>query len=669
MQLDEFLNARSIAKLQSVQWFWAPATRRSSSKSELLRLLRQQMLSPERVRECFQALDEPQQGFLRGLLRLEGCEGDVDSVARRLPGGPPSAQAARDILDDLAFRGFLYYEADKSWTHTEVLRAVIPQELGDVLAEVLNLDIREPAAMLSLACFLERLPPPERAGLAGAELPLAELLPRLVEPEAIARRIAGLPDEAVQRAVRVALADYAGVLPLERFPSIGLDIEAVDAPAWRSALEQSLLGTFGHLSLLELGVGDDHDCLVLYHEVVQAHAAAQGRAGQAIDHAYACGIGFVADLGVTLDFVRANPSKLTSAGRFFKGARTQLQPNTALHSTFFMDEDSLLTFRLTVARELGLVEVHDDGRLHATRESVEWQGLSLAEQARSVLGVMLRLGETAAPKPHFHALADTAQQAILEMEPGLWHPTNAFRAAVVARYVARLLDRGEPAAQEAHEADVPPWAYPRESHTLAGIADAVREPLLRALNYAGLLDIGRCGDHTFVRTSPLAPVLLGRQPAPQPQRLLMVNPDFEVILFPEEGHLHLLHRLCAFCDREKSEVTIHLRISQASVERAVLRGLSAESIVATLAGHCRVPLSQNIDYSIRQWAASIHPAEVRTLHVLELPSPETLDAALQLPEIAPLLLRRLSPTAVALTVRHLGPEAEDALKQLGIHIM
>ena len=101
----------------------------------------------------------------------------------------------------------------------------------------------------------------------------------------------------------------------------------------------------------------------------------------------------------------------------------------------------------------------------------------------------------------------------------------------------------------------------------------------------------------------------------------------------------------------------------------MLRGLSAESIVATLAGHCRVPLSQNIDYSIRQWAASIHPAEVRTLHVLELPSPETLDAALQLPEIAPLLLRRLSPTAVALTVRHLGPEAEDALKQLGIHIM
>ena len=669
MQLDDFLNERSIAKLQTIQWFWAPTTRRSSSKSELLRLLRQQMRSPERVRECFQVLDDPLKSFLNGLLRLEGYQGDVDIVVRRFADGPPAAQATRDILDELSLRGFLFYEVDKRWSHGDALTATIPQELGDVLAEVLNLDIREPAIMLSLARFLDQLDPAERATLTDSDLAAAELVPRLVEPEAVETRIADLPDPVMQRAVRVALADYAGVLPLERFPAIGIDIESVDAPAWREALDHSLLGTFGHLSLLELDVADDHDCLVLYHEVVRAYGDTQGRTDQAIDHTYACGIDFVTDLGATLDYVRANPSKLTSAGRFFKGARTQLQPNTVLRSTFFMDEDSLLTFRLTIARELDLLELHDDGRLHATRASAQWQSLPLAEQARSLLNTMLLLGETAAPAPHFQALAESALEVIADTQPGLWHPTNAFRAAVMARYVAGLLAQDTSAEPRTAAAVEPPWGTLRESHTLAGIAEAAREPLVRALNYAGLLDIGRCGDHTFVRASALAPILLGHQEAPQPQRLLMVNPDFEVVLFPEEGHLHLLHRLCAFCDRAKSEVTIHLRISQASIERAVLRGLDAETIMAMFRDHCRVPLSQNIEYSIRQWVENIYPAEIRTLHVLELPSAATLDAALQLPEIAPLVVSRLSPTAVALSVSRIGPEAEDALKQLGIHLM
>ena len=113
----------------------------------------------------------------------------------------------------------------------------------------------------------------------------------------------------------------------------------------------------------------------------------------------------------------------------------------------------------------------------------------------------------------------------------------------------------------------------------------------------------------------------------------------------------------------------HLRISQESVCRAALLGLDGDTLIATLRDHCRVELSQNIEYSIRTWAESVHPAEVRTLHVLELPSPEVLDAALRLPEVAPLVARRLSPTAIALSVAQLPPEAEDALKQLGVHLM
>ena len=670
MQIDEFLNGRSIASLQLLQWLWAPGTPRSSSKSQLLRLLRGQMLSPERARESFAALEEPHQRFLHSLLRLDGYHGDTQCLAHRLPTGPPSPQATRDILADLARRGFLRFEKCQASGHTDTFYAEVPQELGDVLAEALNLDTREPALMLSLRSFLAQLPPDlRRQALGGHDLGPDALPPELLDPDAIERRIAALGQPAIERAARLALTECAGALPLERFPSLGLDIEAVDPPAWRAALEGSLLGTFGHLSLLELGLGDDHECLVLYHEIVAAHAAARGRPEGALDHEYTCGIDFLTDLATTVDFVRASPSKLTGAGRFFKGTRNQLSPHTALHSTFFMDEDSLLTFKLTVARELALVELHADGRLHATRSAAEWEALPLARQACSVLDVMLRLGETAAPPRHFQALADAARRTLLEMQPGLWRPTAAFIAAAQCRYVARLLEQGPPSESHGEPADPPAWGYPRAAASLGAIAEAVREPLLRALNYAGLLDIGRGGDRTFVRASPLAPALLGATPPPAPGRLVMVNPDFEVVLFPEEGHVELLHRLCAFCQREKNEVTLHLRLSQASVERAVLRGIGADEILATLRDHCRVPLAQNIEYSIRTWAQGIHPAEIRTLHVLELPSADVLDAALQLPEIAPLVLQRLSPTAIALSAPQLDPKAEEALKQLGVHLM
>ncbi|MFW6161271.1 MAG: helicase-associated domain-containing protein [Planctomycetota bacterium] len=669
MRLEEFLNERSIANLQSLQWFWAPATRRSGSKSTLLRLLRQEMLSPDRVRASFEALEPVQQEFLRGLLRLEGYAGDAEFLLRRLPGGTPGPQAVREMLEHLSYRGFLRYLALGRWENGEGFRVEMPQELADTLAEALNIDTREPGLMLSLAHYLAELDERQRRDLAARHgLGESNLHQALAEPEGIERRLDALA-EPVQQAARIALDGHGGVLPLDRFPSEGLDIEDVDGPAWRTALEEAALGTYGELSLLELGVGDDHECLVLYHEIVEAWAAAQARDDLTVDHTYACGVDFLTDLLVTVDFVRVQPSKLTSAGRFFKGARNQLSPITALHSTFFADEEALLTFTLTVARELGLVELRPDDRLHATGGSAAWQARPLAEQARAVLEVMLALGATAVPRPHFQGLAAAAKQTVLGLEPGPWVPTRAFLSQVVARYVGALLDRGALTPQEACEAELLPWGPPRAPRTLGGMAEAAREPLLRALNYAGLLDIGRCGDRTFVRASDLVPAILGESELPEPGALLLVNPDFEVVLFPEPGHRVLLHRLCAFCDREKNEVTRHLRLSRDSVQRAVLRGLDADTIVATLRDHGRVPLAQNIEYSIRTWAEDIHPAEVETLHILELPSAQVADAALQLPEVAPLVARRLSPTALALTQPHLPPAAEDALKQLGIHLM
>jgi len=668
MQIDEFLNARRISALQTLQWLWAPGTRRSSSKSELLRLLRRQMLSPERIRESFHDLADTQKDFLRGLLRLEDYRGDVEFLLARLADPPATHQARREITDELARRGFIHCTIAPGWGSTESLQAIVPRELGDGLADVLNLDTREAAVMMSLERALLELRPEELARTAGGATSVEEALADLTQPGAIAERIDALPEPAMRQAVRIALEHHAGILHLERFPSLGLDIESLDSPTWRTAIEDALLGTCGHLCLLEFGLSDDHECLVVYHEIVRAWAVSQAPEHPAIDHTYACGTDFLTDMMTVTDCVRAEPRKLTAAGRFFKGARNGIIPQLALHSTYFHDEESLLAYKLAVARSLGLLDVGNDARLHTTRAATAWENLHPERQLRDVWDTVLRIETSTHDQPHFADLAEAARHVLLDLGPGTWFPTGAFLALVLCRFLTRLLDQGPP-PPGISDAPETVWGYPRPSSALAAIAAAARDPLLHALNCAGIIDIGRSADHSFVAATPLARVVLDGQPLPEPdERLIIVNPDFEVILFPDRGHHALLARLCPFCGREKSQVTHHLRITRESIRRAALRGIGPDDILATLGEHSRVPLSQNIEYSIRSWASQVHAAEIETLHVLELPSAEITEAAMQLPEVAPLIARRLSPTSLALSVPQLDPRAEEALKQLGIHL-
>jgi len=655
MQLLDFLNERSVANLQTLQWYWAPASRRSSSKGELLRLLRRQMLDGEQVRRCFEDLEPVEQDFLKVLLRCRDYEGEVGAVMAKLPARPSAPGAAREVIEDLRRRGFIRCSAQKNWTGGQTVVAQMPQELGDCLAETLNLDIRNPRAMLSLACRRAELPAHERR-------PLEELL----APDSIAERLASLPTEAMRRLADVALRECGGVLPLEQFPTHSVAIEEVDGPAWRQALEDSLLGTFGHLSMLDHELGDDHDCLVIYQEVVEAFHAAAAPVEEEPEHVYACSLDFLTDLLTLVDFVRANASKLTSAGRLFRGARNELAELSALHSTFFMDEDALLSLKISVARHLGLVEVREDKRLHAAPDAAAWEAQAPEEQLRGVVNAIIEVVAPESIEGRFFALAAIAMDLLEKFPPQAWLPAESFWPRVFSRHALDTVELGASGGPEVAVA----LTEGRPLPTLRTLFEDARVPILKALNCLGALDIGTIGSRLVFRRGEVAEAALAGKPLARPSEpLLIVNPDFEVIVFPEEGHLELGHRLCGFCERGKREVTHHLKLTRESVQRGVLRGISADEMIATLSENSRVPLSQNIEYSVRNWAASVHLARIQTLHILEFPTAALAETAMHLPEIAPVVERRLSPNVLVLRVAELEPEAEDALKELGVHLL
>ena len=88
----------------------------------------------------------------------------------------------------------------------------------------------------------------------------------------------------------------------------------------------------------------------------------------------------------------------------------------------------------------------------------------------------------------------------------------------------------------------------------------------------------------------------------------------------------------------------------------------------TLSDHCQGELPQNISYSIENWAGRIYNVSVSQVFILELKTPEMLQHVKRLPEIAPLVLRELSPTILALREAPTDRSAIKSLQELGIYI-
>ncbi|MBN1458751.1 MAG: helicase-associated domain-containing protein, partial [Armatimonadetes bacterium] len=190
------------------------------------------------------------------------------------------------------------------------------------------------------------------------------------------------------------------------------------------------------------------------------------------------------------------------------------------------------------------------------------------------------------------------------------------------------------------------------------------------LHAIGVLDLGlHRRTPVACRLSPLGACAFGKAPrSSPPERILVVNPDFEVILLPEGAVDDLLYQLDGFCEREKQDRTFHLRITKASVERAAADGLGAEDMLGLLRAHSRTELPQNVVFSIEGWARGVRLASLHELCLLETSDSATMDLICQLPELRNLVLKRITPTAAALTAHPGYDKAVSALRRLGVYL-
>jgi hypothetical protein len=149
---------------------------------------------------------------------------------------------------------------------------------------------------------------------------------------------------------------------------------------------------------------------------------------------------------------------------------------------------------------------------------------------------------------------------------------------------------------------------------------------------------------------------------------LIVNPDFEVILFQDGDSYDLITQLDKFAMRTKSDNTYHFKITSSTVEKAVAEGMTAAEILTLLSENSRVGIPQNVIYSIKEWAEKVKFVQVSTGTLLRGRNKEVIDRIIQSSRLKEAIVERISPT-ILLIHQDADPKyLRKNLEKLGIFL-
>jgi hypothetical protein len=186
----------------------------------------------------------------------------------------------------------------------------------------------------------------------------------------------------------------------------------------------------------------------------------------------------------------------------------------------------------------------------------------------------------------------------------------------------------------------------------------IRIVTTQALRWLGVLDFGHATDERPVafRVTADGARLLHGEPLPEaepPAPNVVVQPNFQVFAFEptDEG---VLFRLDQMTERVRLEQAGEYRLSRDSVYRAQRAGWDTPAILQFLQSVSTVPLPQNVRRSIEEWGAELERVVIRRgVGLLQGVDAATLDALLADDGLAPLLGRRVTPTAAIITPANL----------------
>jgi hypothetical protein len=685
IRTPEFLKKRKVSELQEMWGFWQNGHRPPTRKAELLEPLVSALADQEIVRARIEILSDRPREVLKRLVRCDRYRARLPELVDASNGRDLESYEVEAAARALSKRGFVQVLREHSASRRGNEVYVIPSDLGDLITGLLQEERRGPWQVFSLAGHLGSLAPAKR------EKVLAALDPDLdpdADPAEVGRAalsilrergpLSGVADEGLRDALRMAAVHHGGLVSRADFDAFfptGNEWERKDL---QKALEDGCLGTITTLALGDFGVDLGGETVVVFTGVTELLLDAALTDGPPEhDRVDAARVDLLTDLQQFLNLVASTPLRVTQGRTIYRAAQHRILDSFIFHEDGLMDREAVFGVLYSLAFGLELVEPTDESRLRLTEKGKTWDSVDLTEKVGAIYSRFLEERLPDGRDFHVRRLRRALAKALIEAPSEGFLPLGDVPYRVRNDYIANLEVEG---VQEQYKNRFQ-YTYSPPKESPADLQAGLVNYVITRLYPLGVVDIAIAADDAVgVRLTDLGRRLIrgeslggggeddelfttqGGTPLP-----LVVNPDFEVLLFPEGDVNEVAHTLGRFASRTKSERVAHYRITRETVERAVVKGMPSDEVLTFLTDHSRMPVPQNVSYSIREWAARVRFATQREGVVLTTTDSASMDDVLAVEDVKRILIERIAPTAALLRAPITDWDTQKLLRSLGVY--
>lgn len=368
------------------------------------------------------------------------------------------------------------------------------------------------------------------------------------------------------------------------------------------SLEEAMLGTATGLDVARIGIQPYAESVVVFHEVALWAIRERGEQQRpTVDEELVAGGDFASNVGRFLRELQQHKVLFTAEGELFKASAKRIAGTLLPIPGGMLDADAMLDviYRFCLFRRL--IDRRGERSLRPTPAGHAFERAPLAEQVKLLLAHFVE-DRTLPGEPYHHVrMRRVLLRLLRRAEPLLWQDAAVLPFLSRNGYLATL---DTAAAEEFFAARFQGGAYtPGES--LQQMCWNLLVWIKKRLYPLGLIDVGTAaGRVTALRLSRLGAELLDAEPAGKvggTRTSIIVQPDFEILVFPGDDVHDVLHLFDRFARRTKTDVVHQFTLDRGSVEAGIADGLRGAEIVQELNDRARAPLPQNVLYSLEEW--------------------------------------------------------------------
>ena len=669
-KVADVVAGRDVVDLKDLYRFWVggQANRTPAGTEELREAVLAHMVQPERVAERVEGLGRRLNQILELHLAAVGYRLSLEELASSSTLAYLSDFELEASLAVLLRHGLLEEASDNRFESYGGRTFAVPEDLGDGILRQKQRQRRGVFDALTLRGYLDRLYDDPARARRTPPTRVRELYKMYAAESAAVARVERLP-EGLRGLVEKAILQFGGVLPKSLFERMESDLPHWNPRRWRMLLEESLIGTVERLELSRFGIHHSDDTLIVFNEVTLAwlkRVAVPGDPDQPHSEA-SLGVDLVSNVSRFVGFILEHNVRFTVRGEIFKTTEKRILQELIPNPGRELERSEVLDFIYGFTRYQGLIESTGERTFAITLEGRQWEQKGLEAKLRALLDYALDERGLVGDPYHQARVRRILLRLLKRIEAGVWYDLMYLPFLARNTYLASL-DQLAVDDYFGQRTGGQPYAPMEDLQRLAwNLIKWVRQRLY----LLGLVDLGydAAGRPVALRLTRQGARLFGVEddgPATGPiLSSLIVTPDFEVVLFPTGDDAELVHELDRFCTREKQGETLHFKIGEKSVQRALSEGMHLSRILNTLRAQSRTPVPQNVLFSIRDWA---YQAGLMTLDgqgVLACHDSDTLRRFQQDPGTRPYLQKVIDEHCVQLRQRYSMKRTQALLRDLG----